>query len=270
MPRPPETTILALVSSGRSFLLSSWPTKLESPASPLEGIASMGALPPVAGAGSKPVDAHRHDLDLVGRLHRRQGIAGIDRAHEGVGRCDGADVRDLGHVEQRGRAWHEILAAAGGGGHDMAVAAGERHDELGQVLGQAVGIGSVIGQQHLGDAGDRRGGFRGGAAILAGHQHDQIAADGLGGGDGIEGRRLQAGVVVLGDEEDGHRQITLASLRSLSTSSATLFTLTPDLRLGGSATLRVFSRGEGSTPSCSGVTTSMGFFFAFMMLGKEA
>ena len=46
---------MALVSSGRSFLLSSWPTKLESPASPLDAIASMGALPPVAGAGSKPV-----------------------------------------------------------------------------------------------------------------------------------------------------------------------------------------------------------------------
>ena len=31
MPRPPETTILALVSSGRSERVNSWPTKADSP-----------------------------------------------------------------------------------------------------------------------------------------------------------------------------------------------------------------------------------------------
>jgi hypothetical protein len=98
MPRPPETTILALVSSGRSFLLSSWPTKLESPASPLEGIASWFAR-----LGRRRIEAghaHGDDLDLVGRLHRRERIAGIDRAHEGIGGFDGADIGDLRHVEQ--------------------------------------------------------------------------------------------------------------------------------------------------------------------------
>src|ERR1051326_2959158 len=88
------------------------------------------------------------------------------------------------------------------------------------------------------------------------HEQDEIAADLLGRRHGMEGGRLQTGIVMLGDQQERH-QITLASLRSLSTSSATLFTLTPAWRFGGSPTLSVFRRGLGSTPSCSGVSTSM-------------
>ena len=36
--------------------------------------------------------AHRHDLDRVGGLHRREGVAGVDRTHERVGRFDGDDL----------------------------------------------------------------------------------------------------------------------------------------------------------------------------------
>ena len=47
-------------------------------------------------------------------------------------------------------------------------------------------------------------------------------------------------------------------------------TFAPPLRLGGSCTFSVTSRGVTSTPSASGFKVSSGFFFAFMMLGSEA
>jgi hypothetical protein len=48
------------------------------------------------------------------------------------------------------------------------------------------------------------GGLRGGAGVVAGHQHVDVTAAGLGGGDGVEGGALEAGVVVFGDDECGH------------------------------------------------------------------
>ena len=65
-------------------------------------------------------------------------------------------------------------------------------------------------------------------------------------------------------------QMTPASLRSLSTSSSTLLTSTPPLRTGGSTTCSTVSRGFTSTPVSSIFSVSMGFFFAFMMLGSVA
>jgi hypothetical protein len=38
----------------------------------------------------------------------------------------------------------------------------------------------------------------------------------------------------------------------------------PDLRLGGSSTFSVLRRGATSTPSASGASVSIGFFFAFL------
>ncbi|MCY1458349.1 hypothetical protein D9M71_757230 [compost metagenome] len=55
MPRPPETTILAAVSSGRSDLASSSPTKAEMPALCAAPTASTAAEPPSAATASKPV-----------------------------------------------------------------------------------------------------------------------------------------------------------------------------------------------------------------------
>ncbi len=56
---------------------------------------------------------------------------------------------------------------------------------------------------------------------------------------------------------------------SLATSSATSLTMSPVLRRGGSTTFRILSRGLTSTPRVSGETVSIGFFLAFMILGKE-
>jgi hypothetical protein len=74
---------------------------------------------------------------------------------------------------------------------------------------------------------------------------------------------------VLRDHED-RLGITSASLRSLSTSSATLATLPPPTRFAGSSTLTVARRGATSTPRLSGVSVSSGFFLAFMMFGNVA
>src|SRR6185312_9653947 len=96
-----------------------------------------------------------------------------------------------------------------------------------------------------------------------------LAADRGRRGNGVERRSLERFVVVLGDDEESH-QITRASFLSLSTSSGTEATFLPPWRLAGSSTLRVTRRGATSTPSASGVSVSIGFFFAFMMLGSEA
>ena len=150
----------------------------------------------------------------------------------------------------------------------MGIGRGQTNHQGRQALGQGVGVGRVIGKHNLGGAGDARRRFGDGAALMAGHQHvnrAQFQAR----GERMKGRRFEGGVVVFGNEKDAH-QITLASLRSLSTSSAASATLTPAWRRGGSSTLRVTSRGAVSTPSSAGVKTSMVFFLAFMMLGRDA
>ena len=70
---------------------------------------------------------------------------------------------------------------------------------------------------------------------------------------------------------DGSRHHkTPASPRSFSINSSTLLTTLPPLRAGGSVTWRICSLGRASTPVSSSLRTSIGFFFAFMMLGSVA
>src|SRR5579872_1999941 len=90
-----------------------------------------------------------------------------------------------------------------------------------------------------------------------------------GAGKGASGGGFEGSAIMLGNDEKGH-QITRASVMSLSTSSLTEATFLPPWRLAGSSTLRVMRRGAASTPSASGVITSIGFFLAFMILGSEA
>ena len=152
----------------------------------------------------------------------------------------------------------------------MAVAWRQLDHERRDVLGQPVGVGRVLGLKHLGDARDGGGRLGGFAGLAAGHQYVHVRTHLGRGGDGVGNIGADGLAVVRSDNEDGHDQITPASLRSLSTSSATVFTLMPALRLGGSSTLSVLSRGATSTPSASGASTSIGFFLAFMMLGSDA
>src|SRR6516165_7939832 len=152
----------------------------------------------------------------------------------------------------------------------MSIAGSELDEERGDVLGEPMVVGVGIGEQHLASPGDRGGGLRHRATVLAGDQYvDVLAGDFLGGGNGVEGRWLQRAVVVLGDDQSSH-QITRASVLSLSTSSATEPTLWPPCRFAGSSTLRTTRRGVTSTPSASGVVVTIGFFLARMMFGSEA
>ena len=152
----------------------------------------------------------------------------------------------------------------------MAVVGRELHHQGRDVLGDPVCIGRILGLQDLGDAGNGGGRFGGITAVAASHQHGDVGAHLPRGGDGVGDVGADGLVVVRGDDENGHVQITPASFLSFSTSSATVFTLMPALRLGGSSTFSTFSRGATSTPSASGAKVSIGFFLAFMILGSEA
>ncbi len=95
-------------------------------------------------------------------------------------------------------------------------------------------------------------------------------AQGLRRGDRGARRLLDAGRVEFEQNENGHGQITFASVLNLLTSSATEPTFWPAFRFGGSSTRTTVSRGVGSTPRSAGFLLSIGFLRAFMMLGSEA
>ena len=148
--------ILAEVSSGRSLVATLSSTKVERPGSAAARDRSRPAprrrrLGRLEGGG-----ADGDDLLRVGRLHRLDGVAGIDRAPERVGRDHLDDVGDLHHVEQRGDARHDVLAGGGGRRDERVVGAGERDDQRGERLGEAVLERVGFGEQHLGDAGELR------------------------------------------------------------------------------------------------------------------
>jgi hypothetical protein len=139
------------------------------------------------------------------------------------------------------------------------------------VLGQAVLEAGGVGVDHLAHAGDLCGGVGGSASVVPGDEHVHVPSTLSGSGDGVQGRALDGGVVVFGNNECGQLsvpQITLASFFSLSTRAATSATLMPAPRLGGSLTFSVLMRGVTSTPRSSGFTMSSVFFLAFMMLGS--
>jgi hypothetical protein len=95
--------------------------------------------------------SHGDDLLGVVRLHGLNGVAGIDRPLERVGRHDLDDVGDLHHVEQRGDARHDVLAGRGCGRDDGVVSAGERHDQRCHRFRQLMLVRRRIGHKHLGD-----------------------------------------------------------------------------------------------------------------------
>src|SRR5262249_42907993 len=148
----------------------------------------------------------------------------------------------------------------------MAVTSGEPHHQRRGVFGQSVRVGLIFGEEDTPHSRDLRRGFGDPAAIVAGNDDvDIVSGNFRGGGERVERRRLQFGVVVFGDDKSSH-QITRASVLSLSTSSVTEPTLRPPCRFGGSSTLSTASLGVTSTPSASGVVVTIGFFLARMML----
>ena len=143
--------ILAEVSSGRSLLATSSPTKLERPGSAADGGVLDRSAAAVAGRGEGR-GPHRDDLLGVLRLHGLDRVAGIDRPLERIGRNHLDDFGDLHHVEQRRDARHHVLEARGRGRDERVIARRQRHDQRGQRLGEIVRIGRAFGEQHLRDA----------------------------------------------------------------------------------------------------------------------
>src|SRR5208337_86200 len=162
-----------------------------------------------------------------------------------------------------------VLGVGGRGRDDRVVAAGERDDQRRERLGEAMRVNGIVRDAHLRDAGKlsrRRGG---GAHVFARDEDVDGAPELERGGERARRHVAQSPARDFRQKKGRHRQITPASSCSLATSSATDLTLTPALRPPGSAVFKTLSRGATSTPYSAGVFSSIGFFFAFMMLGRE-
>jgi hypothetical protein len=156
--RPPETMIFAAVSSGRSFFAISLPTKVDLPESATLVSLSMAAEPPVAAAGSKPVVRTVITLIAVQALHRRDRVAGVDRALEGVG-VDLGDVEIWPTSSLAADPRRERSCRGGGREQDVAVVLRDRQHLRGDVLGQAVFEVAASACSTLRHAGDLRAGL---------------------------------------------------------------------------------------------------------------
>src|SRR5262249_45246052 len=122
-----------------------------------------------------------------------------------------------------------------------------RNDERLHGLGEGVGEGFAFGMQHLANAREFRGGVGGGLRIVAGDEHVDVAAIGLGGGDRLGGGVVERGVGGFGENEDGHDQMAPTDL-SLAIRASTSATFSPASRFFGSATFTTVRRGAMSTP----------------------
>ena len=196
--------ILAEVNSGRSDFDSSSPTKRRERRDRRHRRGILHARRAALAGRRERRGAHRDDLSWRRRLHGLDGIAGIDRPLERVGRDHLDDFGNLHDVEQRGDARHDVLAVRRRRRDDRVIAAGERDDQRGERLGEHVLVEGGVGEQHLLDAVELGGGIRHRLAVLAGDQHMHVAAERLGRGERLGGRVLERLVIVLGDEKRGH------------------------------------------------------------------
>ena len=178
-------TILAAVSSGRSDFWISAFSKIERPDGRRgrDGLDRCGAAVADRREGR---GAHRDDLLLVGALHGLDGVAGVDRPLEGVGRHHLDDVGDLHHVEQGGDARHEVLARGrrGGDAPRRSWPSGRRSAppsprRAGGRDAGASASSTLAAPSSLAAASAT------GLAVGAGHQHVDVLAERLGGAHGL-------------------------------------------------------------------------------------
>ena len=102
------------------------------------------------------------------------------------------------------------------GGEDRVVRPGELDQQIGDGLGEAVGVRGCVRDQHAGDPVHRRGRFRGAPAAFTAHEQVNVGVELSCRGNRAERCVENGRAVVLGIDENAH-QITLASFRSLST-----------------------------------------------------
>ena len=194
--------------------------------------------------------AHGDDLLGVGRLHRLDRVAGIDRPLERVGRDHLDDLGDLRDVEQRGDARHDVLAGRGRGRDDRVVAGRERDDQARRAARRgARRVRRASASSTLATPVELRGGLGGGARALAGDQDMDVAADLERGRQRLGGLVGERRVVVFGDEKNGHVSVPSGLRARRLRSSACrpvrrpILTLTPALRPPGSSVFSTFRRG---------------------------
>src|SRR5690606_41214516 len=125
------------------------------------------------------------------------GVAGIGGSLVGGRALDAGGLGDLVDDQQGSHARQVVLAGGAGRGQDVAVTLAELGDQQGNVFRQQVGVGGVVGHQHLGNTGDLGSGFRYCATAGTGNQYLDVATDGLGGRHGVQGGGIQFGVVVF-------------------------------------------------------------------------
>ena len=213
---------------------------------------------------------HGDHFDRCGRLYGSDGVTGVDRTLEGVSAFYRDDLGDLINIQLRGNARQDVFAVGGGSSQDMAVASAKLGNQRRDVFRQLMRVSGIVSDQDFAHACDFRSGFSHGASALACDQYVDVATDFGSGSHGVQCGRGQHFVVVFSDYQDSHDQITFASFFSFSTSSATDLTLMPALRAAGASTFRVLLVEAVETPKASGVSTSRGFFLAFMMFGRDA
>jgi hypothetical protein len=160
----------------------------------------------------------------VARLDRRNRVAGINRAGEGVGALDAQHFADLHHVEQRGNARRDVLARGGGRRDERVIARHQLGDQRRDILRQRMTIGRVVREQHLGDAGDLGSSIGRALCALARDQRNDIAQLCCSGDSG-ERCVLHRRIVMFDPDENAHA--TTPRILSLPISSSTSATLTP-------------------------------------------
>jgi len=89
----------------------------------------------------------------------------------------------------------------------MGVAAGQADHQRSDIFGELVAIMRGVGQQDFLDADDLGGSLGDRAAIVTGHQNGDIATQLGGSSDGVEGGRLENGVVVFGNDQNAHDSV---------------------------------------------------------------
>ena len=148
--------------------------------------------------------ADTDDLDRVIAPHRGERVAGIDGAHEGIGRFNTDNIRDHAHVQQCRHSRHQVFAEGIRRRQDMAhpIATGDHQRR--QFFGQPVFIVRRIHVQHLADAGNRGPGFGSRAAVAAGHKQRYLPAQLRGCADGVQGSPPDGMIVVFRNNQDAH------------------------------------------------------------------
>src|SRR3984957_19870570 len=105
----------------------------------------------VAG-GRKGRGPHGDDLLGILRFDSLDGVAGIDRPLERVGRYHLDDFRHLHDVEQRGDARHDVLEARGRRRNEGIIASGKTDDQSRERLSEVMRVGGAVSKQDFLDA----------------------------------------------------------------------------------------------------------------------